>query len=461
MGINTFDAKRRPPLLGSELLLLFEDNALVGGNTRSNGITTAYGFVISCCVARHDENNGVVTILCWASTLSSEYCDFTLIRKLRLDVFTSRPVDLEIWRVCFRIQTCCCRIIFFGLRERRHSIRDHHHTVKQPRALTRLPPTFMVYQLTSTSHSTTMASAPEKPPLFEKTFVLQLLNDLPVELTCKVLSYLPAKEIQCARGLCRLMKKTIDDPGNQTMLLKPGMEASRARIQKAHDTLYIFAKGELTLMNVLDRFVSHYGVPQTGNSRTLSRIAIRIYLTWLNESRHQGSQLNQWEIPCAKPVRLVQALLETHLHYHTKVAPVAWCLEPDPTNSLFLNRHFDAASCAMVGITADEAVGWYNEVNDGRLSHARSVNVFRDESCQLLRALWEGKLGAWDPSGKQIECRNPIVQQLVRISRAAKYQGFCYFVKSGQVLKMVNQLRAGAALTPLQSAAVLEEMNLG
>ncbi|PPJ58380.1 hypothetical protein CBER1_08078 [Cercospora berteroae] len=98
--------------------------------------------------------------------------------------------------------------------------------------------------------------------------------NLPVELQLQVLSLLPARQIQCARRVCKQLRDIIDLKEN-SLLVNSIQERERDRIASDFKHLFRETDDHRDFLNLLARFINHRGLAKraTDNFDTIKAFA--------------------------------------------------------------------------------------------------------------------------------------------------------------------------------------------
>lgn len=153
---------------------------------------------------------------------------------------------------------------------------------------------------------------------------------LPVELKVRILSYLPAKEIQRARQVCSYFRDLIDEPDNTSLLVLPGQYRSRARLSLYIKNTFWYDECKVDFLECLRRFARHRGI-----SRDISHTftMIRAFcMVWLEQQPDPEIHHMVFNLRHSFHFLIAHWLIEGHCLLHKKFR---LCQDPRWSNWMF------------------------------------------------------------------------------------------------------------------------------
>ncbi|KAF7186422.1 hypothetical protein HII31_12218 [Pseudocercospora fuligena] len=142
------------------------------------------------------------------------------------------------------------------------------------------------------------------------------LLQLPIELEIKILSELPASQIQRSRRVCKHFRDIIDEKSNANMLFQPGQVRSRSRIAK--ELAHITDLAGVDFFEAFSRWINRRGIWLIPESRRV--ISASFCEHWTKQMMPKSVDTTpEMEVPETSLQYVSDCVLALHITAHTSI----------------------------------------------------------------------------------------------------------------------------------------------
>ncbi|EME85524.1 uncharacterized protein MYCFIDRAFT_82727 [Pseudocercospora fijiensis CIRAD86] len=300
-------------------------------------------------------------------------------------------------------------------------------------------------------------------------------SDLPIELEVRILSELPAREIQRCRRISKHFRDVIDEKSNAHLLFQPGQIRSRTKL--SDELAYVTDLAGVDLLEAFSRWLSRRAIWRIPECK---QVILRAFCDhWAAQQTMPESldSTTEMEIPDFELQWLSDALLTLHINVHALIDP--WGdidIDEFITTVALLALDQNEEAMQRFGITAEKIRKYGEEVvaNANRLAAPivtpKSVppNVMLNKRPLTTVRSWRAcrPISANDYTFPELHLHglgdNKWLSEILQIPEIPStcFQIFAYCAGSDWTYEKLERAEEGNALTELEKTAILQDIIL-